>query len=33
MIENTQYFKNMAQEPEETDVFDCLRKLIVKYGE
>ena len=23
----------MAQDPEETDVFDCLRKLIVKYGE
>ena len=23
----------MAQDPEETDVFDCLGKLIVKYGE
>ena len=23
----------MVQDPEETDVFDCLRKLIVKYGE
>ena len=26
-------FEIMAQDPEETDVFDCLRKLIVKYGE
>ena len=31
MIEKTQYFKNMAQDPEETDVFDSLRKLIVKH--
>ena len=25
-------FQNMAQDPEETDVFDSLRKLIVKHG-
>ena len=32
MIENTHYFKIMAQDPEETDVFDSLRKHIVKHG-
>ena len=32
MIEKTQYIKNIAQDPEETDVFDSLRKLIVKHG-
>ena len=32
MKEETQYCKNMAQDPEETDVFDSLRKHIVKHG-